>query len=186
MTQRELNLQQMLRASHVDRWQIVNVAVRQSVAEHMYRVWTITNVIVGQLEAAGWEDLYARMTAGAWALVHDLPEVIVGDIPTPTKELMVSRGNENNIDSGISQSVDQLKFAAESDFPIVADIVKIADLAESIDFLSMNGLGENSRKICDSIRLKLRQKLEHCRHRYAGNDWDGVQNVLHHNIEGGI
>ena len=185
MTQ-ELSLQQALRASHVDRWQIVNVAVRQSIAEHMYRVYTICAAVMNKLRDDGWDNPTARMVIVGWSLIHDLPEVVVGDIPTPTKTLMVSRGNEKCIDGGVSQSVDSMRFMAEVEEPIAADIVKIADLAESIDFLHMNGLGSNADMICMSMRLKLREKIDQCKERHTGLNWVGVEELLNINIEGGL
>ena len=184
--QQELNLQQILRASHVDRWQIVNVAVRQSIAEHMYRVHVICTAIVSVLEDDGWDNPTTRAAIGAWSLIHDLPEVIVGDIPTPTKELMVSRGNDRCIEGGVSKSVDVMRFIAEVEEPIVADIVKIADLAEAIDFLHMNGLGSNADKICISLRSKLKAKLEFCKERYSDINWGKIESLLNDNIEGGL
>ena len=184
--QQELNLQQMLRASHVDRWQIVNVAVRQSVAEHMYRVYTICTAIVGVLEDDGWNNPAVRADIEAWSLIHDLPEVMVGDIPTPTKELMVSRGNNRCIDEGVSKSVDVMRLIAEVEEPIVADIVKIADLVESIDFLHMNGLGSNADKICVSLRSKLKAKFEFCKERHPNINWNKIESLLNDNIEGGL
>jgi 5'-deoxynucleotidase YfbR-like HD superfamily hydrolase len=186
MTQQELSLQEMLRASHVDRWQIVNVAVRQSIAEHMYRTYTICLAIVGVLEKDGWDDPIARAVIGGWSLLHDLPEVIVGDIPTPTKALMASRGNEKCIDSGISKSVDTLRFMAEVEAPVAAAIVKIADLAESIDFLHMNGLGSNANKICVSLRSELKTKFEFYKERHPNINWGEVESLLDSNIEGGL
>ena len=115
-----------------------------------------------------------------------LARSIVGDVPTPTKELMVSRGNNRCIDEGMSKSVDVMRLIAEVEEPIVADIVKIADLVESIDFLHMNGLGSNADKICVSLRSKLKAKFEFCKERHPNINWNKIESLLNDNIEGGL
>lgn len=75
-----LQIQDKLRAAHVDRWHIVNTARRQSLAEHSYNVAMIAMDLCNRLGKEEWRERVAVM-----ALHHDLEEVVTGDIPSSAK-----------------------------------------------------------------------------------------------------
>lgn len=85
----KLTIEQKLRASGVTRWHMVRLANRQSLSDHLVDVAMITMELC----------IHANMD---WknpvlgALVHDLHEVMYGDIPTPTKDRMREKGIEFN------------------------------------------------------------------------------------------
>src|SRR5690606_20843295 len=76
-----LHLTDALRASDVVRWQIVRVLKGQSVAEHSFNVALIALELADRLKVDRGEVLH-------YAILHDLPEVLTGDIPTPTKRVI--------------------------------------------------------------------------------------------------
>src|SRR4051812_7836410 len=78
---RELTLEERLRCSHVKRWQIVRVAREQNEAEHLYQVRVLTLAFAG---VVGFTD-QDLLLAERWALEHDVPEVITGDLNTKFK-----------------------------------------------------------------------------------------------------
>lgn len=141
----ELQLADVLRADSVKRWQIVDVLRGQSLAEHTYGV----AMIAARLCKRYGMDPAVGMVA---ALLHDMPEVITGDIPTPVKQVL-----------GVRERIDQIeariKFVGMSvhDFDDrIRDVVKQADLIEACYFLHhRRGSGQHA----ESVYLKLVDRL---------------------------
>ena len=70
----------IIRAQYVRRWHLVPMSMPQSVAEHQYNV----AMLLMSLPAQEGIDVPAAV---AWAMVHDLPENVTGDVPTHIKTL---------------------------------------------------------------------------------------------------
>ena len=160
-----------MRAGHVKRWQIVRVAREQSIAEHMYRVHAIAEEICERMQLS----TLRKLAAGRWALIHDLPEVITGDIATPTKKAMRAaiqgrdplRTVELSLDSGYNSMYRSLKTYD----PMVLDVVKIADLIEAVDFLVTEALGVHAVAVLNDTREAVRNLLDHCQRKYPEFEW---------------
>ena len=138
----DLTVRDVYRAGDVDRWQIVRTARRQSIAEHSYNVAMIVRVLCKRLGCPPDE-------AVAYALVHDLPEVVTGDIATPLKRV-IGEGLLQGVEGHITVGGD----------PIDADnqvkwIVKQADLIEAAKFLEENACDEYGRQVLNQIKARL-------------------------------
>jgi len=72
------SLDEVLRMSCVPRWVIIDMVREQSVAEHALNTTIIAKDIAERLKIPS-EDIVA------YCLVHDLPEVVTGDIPSSFK-----------------------------------------------------------------------------------------------------
>jgi len=123
-----------LKASYITRWGIVSTAKEQSIAEHMYRVWTLVRVW-GPLVQLSTLD---QQIAEELALTHDLAEIRTGDCPTPFKTPFVK------------EKLDMLEGEIYKQIPCnerCKQFVKFADTAESVLFLKMYGLGRHAREV---------------------------------------
>lgn len=79
-------LRNMINLSFVQRWIIVPMLRRDSVAEHSYRVAAIAEFLADRLEQHDdHKTKLDRLRLLRLALRHDLDEVLSGDIPTPCK-----------------------------------------------------------------------------------------------------
>lgn len=121
-----MNILNILRASSVKRWHIVNTLRTQTLAEHTFNVTMMARDVCRRLNIAD-------MPAIKIALEHDLDEVIFGDIPSPGKVL-----------TGI-----KVPFRGKHTYhpPIYYEIVKMCDLIDAYIFISeykMDRLGEES------------------------------------------
>lgn len=90
----KLSLQQ------IDRWSIVEMIRKQSVAEHTY------NVHVLAMDLWDWlfqvpHNSFEREACSRWALEHDLDEVFTGDLPSPIKAIL------NRIHPGITVALKE-------------------------------------------------------------------------------
>ena len=142
---------EFLRASHISRWGIVQTAVRQNIAEHMYRVWLLTRdwgPIVGL--SPDQQFLAERL-----ALMHDLPEIRTGDAPTPHKTTEL-KAHLAQIEQKIYPDLRALEDQAD---PATAALVKHCDTAESILFLRVNGLGTHAQQVCELLTQQMLDRL---------------------------
>lgn len=85
-----LTQEDILAVRHVDRWHMVEVRKRQNIAEHSCTV----ALIAGKLAAYLREPLMAQEKVDMYegCLLHDTPELDWGDMPTPTKKFLISKG----------------------------------------------------------------------------------------------
>lgn len=142
---------EFLRAGHIDRWGIVQTAVRQSIAEHMYRVWTLVRCWGRQAGLNQAEIRYAMQLA----LMHDLPEIRTGDAPTPHKtaemKLYLSQVEQ--------QILPELVDIEQRATARVKDFLKFCDTAEAILFLKVNGLGKHAADVQDLLEKQMLDRL---------------------------
>lgn len=144
--------------SSVSRWHILDTSKNQSVAEHTYNVVIIVRDIINRfnLNIDGGVRI-DEASAIRLALEHDLDEVIIGDIPTPTRKLMGDVA-QANLDRVMQPPVHW-----GDDIDTV--IVKCADKIEACWFISNFALGKRSIKIGGDI-------IRHTRHFLSEGDED--------------
>lgn len=144
MTSIHLSLSDIYRASDVTRWQIVKTMRSQSVAEHSYQVAMITARICGML------DYDREYTARAvwYALIHDIPEVLTGDIVSPVKKIISTNALEQ-----FEGSIRVLGSHVSEDANI-RRVVKLADMLEAVKFLTENATTDHGRRVLQAISTK--------------------------------
>ena len=146
----DLTLEQRLRCSHVKRWHMVRVFREQTLAEHLMLVQIVA------LEAA---DRYIagsgfhsdprlfRLEVMEWAMWHDMPEVVTGDIAPPTKKLIEHSGGQTLL-NGIEKRADGRFARLDVTTGEVAKlIVRFADMYDAIRFLHWEGHGPRALEI---------------------------------------
>ena len=65
----------------VPRWTIIPTIQKQSVAEHSYFVGLYADWIASMVKYEG-----SRETLIGYGLLHDMPEIVTGDLPTPAPQ----------------------------------------------------------------------------------------------------
>lgn len=146
----DLTLEQRLRCGHVKRWHMIRVFREQTLAEHLMLVQIVA------LEAA---DRYIagsgffadprlfRLEVMEWAMWHDMPEVVMGDIAPPTKKLIEHAGGQTLL-NGIERRADGRFTRLDMSTGEVAKlIVKFADIYDAIRFLHWEGHGPRALEI---------------------------------------
>lgn len=140
-----------LRLSHIDRWAIVATATRQSVAEHTWRVWVLVHIWGPKCGLKPDEQALAEH----YALLHDMPEIRTGDMPTTMKtpEAKASLAEFER------QALPELA-KIEGQLPQhVAEIVKACDTAEAILFLKVHGLGRHADNVRKLLEVQMSERL---------------------------
>lgn len=174
-----LTTAEQLRACHVRRWHIVQVAREQTLAEHSFAV----AVIAGSLAAAmRWQGLMhgnLQLQLLQWSLSHDLIEVRTGDMPTPFKRFLEQAGGPGVVEKA-EDLVDHEHMGACRAIKgtEVEVIVKLADQIEAIYFLQDNGIGAHALRVLDGLREILSKMVNDIEKDYPHlNAREGVRKV---------
>lgn len=133
-----MNFRTKMRVGHVLRWNIVRSYRTQTLAEHLYRVWLVAGELCRQLNLSPVET---RVICDA-ALLHDLPEVLIGDLPTPTKRAIEQRAGNPDIWKKLERDVSG--HIPPDPGTLASHIVKIADCIEGWYFMHEEGIGEHA------------------------------------------
>ena len=128
----DFNLATQLRLSAVKRWGIVEMSRQQSVAEHSYNVTLIAlNLVGASVGHKGFskEDESLLLTL---CLVHDMPEVFSGDIPSTVKGAFKEELDDWETTSFPAFSATNASVHKRN--PNIKLVIKVADIMESIIF----------------------------------------------------
>lgn len=132
-----MKINDLLRVSGVKRWHIVRTSRDQSLADHTFDVIVLARAIAKELNMDDVEIMKA-------AFLHDLDEVVTGDIPSPMKRRAREQGVElNNI------------YRAHTGRELTdreAAVVKCADLMADIIWLDSHWVGGHAKVVFDGIR----------------------------------
>lgn len=164
----EFTLAERLRTAHVKRFQIVRVAREQTIAEHMYLVWVLTKAFAGVAQFNA-ED---RSLAEAWALSHDVPETITGDLATPVKRALREAVPHDDpirrVELALSDSYRELHTKVKA-AGWVYDLVKLADVLEAVLFLHTEGMGAHAKRVEADLWADFHERLA-----ISANSWGGM------------
>lgn len=143
-----MTLRDVYRSSTVKRWGIVAISKEQSVAEHTFQVTMIASRLCDMMG----ENAVVRAQVIEYALVHDMAEVLTGDMATPLKDFI---GEEAKARLGkFEESILVLGRPIDTG-DRVKWIVKIADLVEAIAFLNQHSITEHGKQVAEYLREKL-------------------------------
>lgn len=168
----ENQLLDLLALSHVPRWTIIATSRQQSVAEHSYRVAVIAQFLVDYIKNINDRD---GMTLLRWAIMHDGPEAITGDVPTPFKRML----NEAGYDIHEAKACSWYTFEKGTVSAIKKSIVSLADTIEAISFISKWGVGGTAERITNEMKKRLILEAEAFEEEY---DTDGIVRTVNYLI----
>lgn len=159
---------EMLRVGHVVRWSIVRTARPQTVAEHTTLVMLLSLMIADKINAG-----VNRGELVLHALFHDIAEVRLGDMPTPTKQALVNLLGSNPLKT----LEDRIMPPAVGD-QMVKYIVKLADIIEAIQFLDVEGVGSHAAQVKQKMHDLYVQKIAECQRLWPSSPWTEIDELL--------
>lgn len=181
MLSNEMGLRDVYRAGDVYRWQIVKTSRQQSIAEHSFFVAMIAMEIFEAVFSGSSEfNQENRELVREWALLHDMPEVLTGDISTPLKDLISKETNGNNPFALVEKMTYRrykLSLDRINEKPHLKAIVKLADYLEAMQFLEENACHAHGHMIRFSIGKKFGQYVLSLKSKWKEYDWGRVQLV---------
>ena len=175
MKQTSLGLPDIYRSQHVKRWHIVHTARQQTVAEHSYMVAMISMHLVHEMEKkSGPFQTISKLDILKWSLMHDLPEVIMGDAVSPVKRLA-----KDEFDRVEMQVDPYLKWYEQNLPEHIKAIVKTADYIDALKYLQTEGINGQSKSIYKRLRKDLTFHLKEASERWPTLDWhNAAEHVL--------
>lgn len=165
-----LSLPDVYRTQHVRRWHIVHSRREQSLAEHIYMVAMISIAI---LDEFGVQELQLRNWIMEWALLHDLPEVVMGDTTSPVKAKTKEAFNE------IEEVVDPKFKEFERQMPRAGlAIVKMADYIDALKFLQTEGVNGQAQSVYEKLYTNFCNYIEYMKKEKPDWPWGRCEKVL--------
>lgn len=146
----------LYRLADIERFHIIRMDQKQSVAEHSFFVTLLSMRIAGAIGAP-----VGRVVQ--WALLHDAEEAWTGDIPSPVKA-------NSLIDFPIKEMMGDMYVGNVS--PITRHIVKLADMAEAIKYLGRNGKSRHAQLVEHNLRDRLWELAGTVIDEHPKFDWD--------------
>lgn len=139
----------MLALSDVKRWGVVHTLRTQSVADHSFRVAIIAMSVCGRLGLPKRDAKWTLQQVITWALVHDVPEGLTGDIDGKFKR--------SDLDVKLAVSRAEMKAFpwCEPENEMVRWIVKVADYIETSTFIQANATGPRADDIYRELTVLL-------------------------------
>lgn len=134
----------------VKRWHMIDTTRQQNLAEHTANVSLLSWVIVHTSKAQFFDPLMVLQ----YAMVHDLGEAFLGDVPTHSKLLI----GKDLIDLA-EQSVTPGIFRAVSPATDEKLLVKLCDLADGIRFVRLHGVDATAGHAQLGLEKQLVQRL---------------------------
>jgi 5'-deoxynucleotidase YfbR-like HD superfamily hydrolase len=168
----------LMRLTDVERWVIVPVTRRQSVAEHSYRVWVLALSLYDAMVVVP-HNSFERDSVSYWALTHDADEIWTGDLPSTIKEVLeelhpgiLKRLSDHVLSKHLPRLADTMR-GLENTF--AAAVVKIADCIEALAYYTHYGYNSRDKVVIDTfLRDRLKKALEGADRKYPNA---GVRNV---------
>lgn len=166
----------MLALTTVNRWAIVDMLRPQSVAEHSYRVWVLTQDLY-EIMFPVEHNTFEYHGAQWWALTHDAEEVFTGDLPTTVKLILeqLSPGITHKLKEAVLR--DRLPVilsrmrGIDGTFP--AYLVKIAETVEATLYLREYCVNANRRiEVENTLIQTLNDYLLAGSSKYRSLPWD--------------
>lgn len=176
----KLGFADLSRAGHVTRWHTVRTSREQTLAEHLFMVAMLTNKLAKDILGKEISDS-DRLQLLEYALWHDTPELLLGDLPSPLKRRIEGICPDNNPIIEIERQIAPWLIKMQGKIKknkAHATIVKCADLIDAILFISQEGIGKHAQVVHANLEAGFDEYLAAAKVAMPGFDWDKARRLL--------
>ena len=188
MTLPKLTLADLARSGHVTRWHSVRTSRDQTLAEHHYMVTRISNRLAKDILGPDLDDS-GLLKIMEYASLHDTPELLMGDLPSPLKRHIEHISGENNpieiIENEIAPWLTEMKESIGRTNPEYLLIVKLADIMDALVFITDEGIGAHAKKVVNIIEGMLEEKLKQAEKNFPEYNWQNAVELLNELLQNG-
>ena len=174
----KLTLADLARSGHVTRWHSVRTSRDQTLAEHHYMVTRISNKLAKEILGPALTDSHLLQIM-EYASLHDTPELLMGDLPSPLKQHIERIAGDNNpleiIEQEIAPWLFKMKQEMHQEHLL---IVKLADIIDALVFITIEGIGDHARKVIQILNTMLAEKLSQARQQFPQFTWSYTVELL--------
>jgi len=182
-----LTARDISRSAIVTRWHMVQTLRSQSLSSHLYLVTMFSLILINKAFGSYHPNGLNRELVMEYALTHDLPEVITGDIPTPLKNRIRSMGGGeilNTMEDGVDERITYLRKKAKG--TAEGTIVKLADLIEAISYLNGYGKGNHARLVEELLTIDLKELVNKAKEDWPMGNWSNAVDSIMNDLTSGI
>jgi len=188
MTLPKLTLADLARSGHVTRWHSVRTSRDQTLAEHHYMVTRISNRLAKDILGPDLDDS-GLLKIMEYASLHDTPELLMGDLPSPLKRHIEHISGENNpieiIENEIAPWLTEMKESIGRTNPEYLLIVKLADIMDALVFITDEGIGAHAKKVIHILEGMLEEKLKQAEKNFPEYSWQNAVELLNELLQNG-
>ena len=143
-------LEAVMRLSAVKRWHMIDTTRTQNLAEHSANVAALAYMTARTAPGMAFGSSHY---AAAAALFHDIDEVFIGDIPTHSKRWL----DQDGLDRAANEiTPPELRQECPK---VVADLVKLCDLADGIRFIRIHGVDMTATHAQEGLERQYWKKI---------------------------
>jgi len=176
----KLTLADLARSGHVTRWHSVRTFRDQTLAEHHYMVARISFTLAKKILGPDIDDS-GLLKILDYALLHDTPELLTGDLPSPLKRHIdqVCAGDNplDQIEDAIAPWLHKMKLYMQQKHPEYLKVVKLADIIDALIFISSEGVGEHAKGVVAILRNQFASKQKEAAQMFPQYDWSFAQQL---------
>ena len=181
MTIAKLTLADLARSGHVTRWHSVRTSRNQTLAEHHYMVTRISNRLAKDILGPELDDS-GLLLIMEYASLHDTPELLMGDLPSPLKRHIEQISRADNpvkaIEAEIAPWLVEMKNGIKEKHPEYLTIIKLADLIDAILFIEHEGIGKHATVVAKGLHQQFRKKVEEAEQDFPAYPWNFSKKLL--------
>jgi 5'-deoxynucleotidase len=181
MTLPRLELADLARAGHVTRWHSVRTSRDQTLAEHLFMVTRIASHLAGDMFGPD-IDAAALLRIMEYASLHDAPELLMGDLPSPLKRHIEAISGADNpvreIERQIAPWLEDMREDIRRRNPEHLAVIKLADLIDANLFIDHEGIGPHARAVCNGLLEIFDRKIDEAQALYPAYRWDMAASLL--------
>jgi 5'-deoxynucleotidase len=164
----------LYRLGTTHRWQVVHTSRLQTVAEHSYHV-TVLALRIAQVIGMTTEE---QLDVMRYALIHDAEEAWTGDVPSPVKRWL------DKAKVPLERLLGPWYRHAKPMWSVTRGVVKVADIAESVKFLSMFSDTKHGRYVQNQLADTMDAEFEALKAQHGDYFWDLADSVIRDYLHG--
>lgn len=172
---KKLTVYDFLRAGHVKRWHIINTVNQQTVAEHSFLVAIIAMELYNEMVGVDPNDDNSIKEFNALvmgAIFHDIAEIKLGDLPTPSKQLFKQFYGDDMFDKIEETIFPEMPYTGHGELGTeLRKIIKMADTIEAVHWIYENGVGAHAKVVADKSWDLLADRVREYSMGGGGDDW---------------
>ncbi len=176
-----LEFADLARSGHVTRWHSVRTTRNQTLAEHHYMVTRLSNRLAKEILGPALDDS-GLLRIMDYASLHDTPELLMGDLPSPLKRHIEAISGDNNpihlIEQEIAPWLGEMREEMRRRNPEHLLIVKLADLIDALLFIEHEGIGAHAREVGRGLREILAAKVAEATRGYPQYNWSAADRLM--------
>ncbi len=183
-----MTINDKLRSRNIERWHTVATSIKQNIAEHSHCMGIIAEYLLEAIFASTERQpsITERYIILKYAQVHDLPEIVTGDISSPFKRFLKEMLPDfaplmEKVEASLTPELAQLdKMMEQEQCGYLKIILKAADMLEAYSyFITCKGQDEkHNETVFNKLETYIAEFVDKGARLYPEFDWMVINTVF--------